>query len=107
MEAMSCITSLNESLNAAQTTSRDAVLVDLATRYATAIDAGGDLARLGPQFHRVLDSLGLTRARKEPANDRPDDEPSGPTAIRNPLDELRRRRRDRQRDPAPVDTATP
>ena len=63
---------------------RDKAAARLALAYASAIDAGGDLAKLGPPLLAALEALQLSpRARKAVARD------ESPT---NPLDQLAQRR---------------
>ena len=81
----------------------DAGAAALAERYAAAVDAGGDLEKLGPQLLAVLESLLMTpRARAAAVKGA-----TGATIAASPLDELRARRAARERGPEAVDPAGP
>lgn len=74
----------------------------LAVKYAEAVDAGGELDKVGPLLLAVLESLLMTpRARAAAVKGG-----TGAQPARSPLDELRARRDARERDPATVDPAT-
>lgn len=80
----------------------DAAVVELARRYATELDGDGDLGKLGPQLLACLTALGMTPAARA-AVAKGGQREQQPAA--SPLDELRDRRRDRQRRTAAVDPA--
>ncbi len=89
---------VQEALNAQPVEDRDAATAELALTYARDIDAGGDLAKLGPALLACLESLGMSpRARKAvKASEQP---------AANPLDQLAAARARRGR-PQAVDAAT-
>lgn len=90
---MALVTAVRKAVGALETAPVDQGAAQLAITYARAIDAGGDLDKLGPQLLAVLEALGMTpRARAAVAKGGP----SG-NASANPLDELRKRRAARQR----------
>jgi hypothetical protein len=62
-----------DALAVAQVEPRDSAAAELALTYAREIDAGGDLAKLGPALLGALEAIGLTpRARKAvKADDKP------------------------------------
>lgn len=66
----------------------DGAAVELALTYAREIDAGGDLAKLGPALLATLTALRMTPAARAAAVKGGQD--AGPPA--SPLDELRARR---------------
>ncbi|GLI00316.1 hypothetical protein Pa4123_55920 [Phytohabitans aurantiacus] len=80
------------------TVGKDQAAAELALTYARAIDAGGDLTRLGPQLLTALEALMLTPRARAAAlkvvggdSSTPAAAPAAP-APGNPLDELRQRR---------------
>lgn len=84
------LTQVEAALAAQPVEDRDAAAAALALTYARDIDAGGDLAKLGPALLAVLEALGLTpRARKAVKID-------GQQPSANPLDALAERRRARR-----------
>jgi hypothetical protein len=93
---------LRESVSAsvaAMTDDRDQAAVELALTYASEIELGGDLSKLGPALLAALEALGLTpRARKAVKSD------GQPSA--NPLDQLAAARSRRGR-PQAVDATAP
>lgn len=92
-----------ESMRREQPEPRDAGTAALALTYATAIDEGGDLTRLGPLLLAALEALLMSpRARAAVKKAVTSDKPSA-----NPLDDLAARRRART-GPAPtMDSAAP
>lgn len=97
--AMSLREEVEAALDAEPVSARDRAAAALALTYATDIDAGGDLSKLGPPLLAALEALGLTpRARKAVKSDA--QQPSA-----NPLDQLAARRAGRGPAPA-VDAAT-
>lgn len=73
-------------------TARDGGTVELALTYALEIDAGGDIAKLGPPLLSCLAQLMLTPAARAAAlrtGKQPDKDGT------SPLDELRRKRAER------------
>jgi hypothetical protein len=94
------LTQVTDALAATEVEPRDAAAAELALTYARDIDAGGDLAKLGPALLGALEALGLTpRARKAVKSD-------GQQPSANPLDQLAQRRAGRGR-PQAVDAAAP
>jgi hypothetical protein len=93
---MSMTGAVQEALDVASgpVTARDAGAVALVLAYADEIDGGGDLVKLGPALLSALGALLLTPAARAAAlrnGKRPDD------AGTSPLDELRRKRAQRER----------
>jgi hypothetical protein len=78
------MTTIRESVEESTAKCKDAAAVQLALKYADAIDAEGDLAKLGPKLLAVLESLGLTPKgrRKEEDSD----------SHNSPVDELKAKR---------------
>lgn len=95
------MSALNQGLSALALGDVDEAAVELARTYAGAIDDGGPLDVLGPKLLAVLDSLGLTPKARAAQKGGADDKPTS-----SPLDQLRERRRARQRDTTDLD-ATP
>lgn len=82
---MTLTEAVDDALEAVPVLGQDVGAVQLARHYAAAIEAGGELEKLGPALLTVLESLGMTpRARKSVQGGAPD--------ARSPLDELRDRR---------------
>lgn len=77
----------------------DAGAVELALTYARHIDAGADLAKLGPALLATLTALGMTPAARAALAKGDSGEPAA-----SPLDELRTRRSARTHRTAAVDT---
>lgn len=97
---MSLHEELEAALDAEPVAARDRAAAALALTYAADIDAGGDLAKLGPALLSALEALCMSpRARKAAAKAVTSDQPA------NPLDQLAARRR--SRSAPPVDTAAP
>jgi hypothetical protein len=97
---MSLREEVEAALDAEPVTSRDRGAAALALTYATDIDAGADLSKLGPPLLAALEALGLTpRARKAVKSD-------GQQPAANPLDELAAARARLSR-PQAVDAAAP
>lgn len=98
---------LEDALGALTLRGEDGAAVELARVYARMLDDGTDRAdAVGRQFLAVLESLGMTpRARAAVVSK------GGGSAERSPvnvkLDELRQRRRVRERPAAAGDPATP
>lgn len=68
----------------------DQAAAALAVHYAEAIDTGDDLVKLGPPLLQALEALGMTpRARRSLVKGASHGGPA------SPLDELRRRKRER------------
>lgn len=87
--------SVRSAVEAVQLDPRDRATVDLALTYATDIDAGGDLTKLGPALLAALEALQMSpRAR---AAARKAATPDAKPASR--LDELRDRRARKSRAP--------
>jgi len=83
---------------AAGITGADSAAVELALKYATELDSGGDLVKVGPLLLAALESLQLTpRSRAAKGGD-----DAGATS--NPLDELRARRGARVNNAPAVDS---
>jgi hypothetical protein len=94
---------LRASLGEARIGPVDAAAAKLAQVYAQEIDRAGDLAKLGPQFLKVLEQLQMTpRSRAQAQRGGPGE----PAAARSPLDELRARR-DRKHGAPPMDPTAP
>jgi len=85
---------LDEALEAAQVRPQDGAAVELARTYATALDEGADLGKVGPAFLAALAALGMTPAARAALAGKA--EPAGQEGARSPLDELRAKRRARQ-----------
>ena len=97
---MSIAEALSDALASVEVTGADGAAVQLAKTYADAVDAGEDLHRVGPLLLAVLVELGMTpKARAAVAKGGTSAQPA------SPLDELRERRRARQRHATTVDTA--
>jgi hypothetical protein len=93
---------VTEALAAQPVEDRDAATAGLALTYARDIDAGADLAKLGPALLAVLEALHMSpRARHAAKKAVTSDQPSA-----NPLDQLAARRAGRGR-PTAVDAAAP
>ena len=94
---------LADSIRSAGVGSRDLAAAELAQAYATDIDLGGDLVKLGPGLLRVLDALQLTPKSRAVAQKGGTVDPA---AQPSQLDELRARRA-RKSDPPAVDPTAP
>lgn len=92
-------------VEAAPLAERDGALVALADAYASDLDLGGDLAKLGPGFLRVLDALQMTPKSRAVAQ-RGGASGEQPQQQRDELRELRDRRA-RKRDAPAVDSPAP
>lgn len=83
----------------------DGAAVRLAYGYAQLIDADPEtLTKVGPELLRTLTALGMTPAGRAAVVGK--GVGNADTTPASPLDELRERRRARQRDATAVDTAT-
>ena len=86
-EPIALTPSVRDALAALGVTPVDRAAADLALVYAAAIDAGANIARLGPALLVCLESLGMTpRGRRSAVR-------GAVKGGANPLDELRQRRR--------------
>jgi hypothetical protein len=103
MPIMTLRESLDAALDAEPAGARDKATADLARKYADAIDAGGDLSKLGPAMLAALEALQMSPRARALAQ-------RGKSRVQSPganrIDELSRRR-NRQRDPATVDASAP
>lgn len=102
---MRLVDALKMAMVAAPPDARDQAAAALAVTYATEIDNGGELAKLGPGLLAALDALQMTAraravAQKAGGRGEPD------VVKRGPLDELRERRA-RKGDAADIDPAAP
>lgn len=82
---------------------RDRAAADLALVYAAEIDAGGDLAKLGPALLATLEALQMSPRARALARTRG---ARGGATGKSQLDELRRRR-DRKSGAADLDATAP
>lgn len=100
---MSLQESVQDALNAKPIEPRDKAVADLALTYATQVDEGGPLEKLGPPLLAALEALGMSpRARAAATRGgKPDD-----AERKSPLDELRERRARKNGAPALDATAT-
>lgn len=96
---MTVADALSDALETAATSGADGATIELAKRYAAEIDAGEDLAKLGPKLLACLDALLMTPKARAAVVKGGEDEPET-----NPLDDLRERRR--KRYTTAVDAAT-
>lgn len=98
----SYVSSLRTALAAVQVQDADGAAVRLAYGYAAALDSDPEcLSKLGPELLRALTALGLTPAGRAAVLGK--GAHSADTTPASPLDELRERRRARQRDATAVD----
>lgn len=96
---MSLVKAVQEAVEVLALAPADQAAVRLALAYATAIDCGEPVEKVGPPLLAVMEALGMTpRARASLAKG----VTSGST-ITSPLDELRARRSARQRDAEALD----
>jgi hypothetical protein len=104
------VTALREALSEVDIPSQDTAAVRLAYGYASNLDGGGDIIKVGPLLLSALDALGMTpraRAALVKGTSGGDDSapPAAPTAIPGALDQIRERRARKSRAEA-VDAAT-
>jgi len=90
---------VKDALAARRVGAQDRAAAELALTYAAAIDAGGDLAKIGPALLSALEALQMSpraraAGRKAGTGERP---------AANPLDQLAARRA-RKRPPKALDT---
>jgi hypothetical protein len=100
MEKM--LEALNKALEDMSLLDKDKAVVDLARLYARAIDSMPitELEKFGPKYLAVLESLGMTpKARAALVKGKDNDSDSN----KSPLDELRARRNQRERNAPSLD----
>jgi hypothetical protein len=98
---MSLVTAVRAAVKALSLAPEDQAAVQLAIRYAVAIDAGEPVEKVGPPLLVVLESLGMTPKARAAVKGGTSASPSD-----SPLDELRARRV-RRNGPEDLDAAAP
>jgi hypothetical protein len=98
---MSLVTAVRAAVKALSLAPEDQAAVQLAIRYAVAIDAGEPVEKCGPPLLVVLEALGMTPKARAAVKGGTSASPSA-----SPLDELRARRV-RRNGPEDLDAAAP